>query len=119
MQGKVNLATTASQIMVRMKTDDGSNGGASAKTALDGVAVATQSVTATTWASFTYGRSVGSGSHTLSITFTNPKVRNLFIDSTQFLSDVTPTPTRPRPRLRPRHRMRPETGPTSPDTRTG
>lgn len=80
-KANVTLSTSVTELSVRLRTSNGGTGGARAQVTVDGIAVTTLAVTATTWTAYRVPGAVAPGTHVLAITFTNPASRNLYIDS--------------------------------------
>lgn len=94
-----NLSTGGSTVIVRARGDQ-CKGGPSMTVALDNIVLA-KSTVGSTYADYSYSKPIASGSHSLTISYSNDYVhkqcnRNLYVDKISFSGNV-PDPTPPPP----------------------
>lgn len=117
------LASPTTSYTVRARHDGGADDvGALIKIFIDGAWAGQWYVKATSWATYSVGKSLPAGSHTLKIQMLNAEARNLYVDVTRFLDSSTPTPspttTSPTPSPTPTTSSPPPSpAPTSTETR--
>ncbi len=95
--GTVNLPSAADTLTIRAR-EDTCRGDASFTVAIDGTKVGSVTTNSRSWTNYSFSKSIGAGSHSLAISFTNDYLirrrcdRNLYIDQAVFYGNEAPKP---------------------------